>query len=175
VIRTSGDPASLAPSLRAAVDRVDASVPLTTARTMEAMIAESLAQASFTITLLSIAAGVSLLLGVVGLYGVIGYIVTQRTAEIGVRLALGAEPSRVRSMVLRQGVGVAVVGVAVGLAAAWASTHVMASLLFEVSARDPVTFATVAVVLIAVSALATYLPARRAAAIDPVQALRNQG
>jgi len=175
VVRTSGAPASLVTGLRAAVDRVDASVPLTAARTMSDVIAASLAQASFTMMLLAIAAGVALVLGVVGLYGVISYIVTQRTAEIGVRLALGAEPARVRAMVLRQGVTVALAGVVVGLVAASAATRLMASLLFEVSARDPVTFATAAVALIAVSALATYLPARRAAGIDPLHALRDQG
>jgi putative ABC transport system permease protein len=175
VIQTEGAPASLAPALRAAVDRVDASVPLTTARTMSDIVAASLAQASFTLTLLAIAAGVALVLGVVGLYGVISYIVTQRTVEIGVRLALGAEPARVRIMIVRQGVTVAVAGVIVGLVAASALTRLMASLLFEVSARDPVTFATVALALTAVSALATYLPARRAAGIDPLHALREQG
>jgi putative ABC transport system permease protein len=175
VIRTDGAPASLATALREAVDRVDASVPLTTARTMSDIIDESLAQASFTIALLAIAAIVALVLGIVGLYGVISYIVTERTAEIGVRLALGAEPSRVRIMVLRQGVTVAVVGVIVGLVAAFASTRLMASLVFEVSTHDPITFATVAAALTAVSALATYLPARRAAAIDPLHALREQG
>jgi predicted permease len=175
VIRTDGAPASLATALRAAVDRVDASVPLTTAQTMKEIIAASQGQASFTMTLLAIAAGVALVLGLVGLYGVISYIVTQRTAEIGVRLALGAEPVMVRVMVLRQGVTVALAGVIVGLVAAWASTRLMASLLFEVSARDPTTFATVALALTVVSALATYLPARRAAGIDPLEALREQG
>ena len=175
VIRTNGAPASLTTALRAAVDRVDASVPLTTARTMQDIVAGSLAQVSFTIALLTIAAGVALVLGVVGLYGVISYIVTERTGEIGVRLALGAEPARVRLMVLRQGVTVALVGVIVGLVAAWGSTRLMESLLFEVSARDPITFAAVAVALTAASALATYLPARRAASIDPLQALREQG
>jgi ABC-type antimicrobial peptide transport system permease subunit len=175
VIRTDGAPASLATALRAAVDRVDASAPLTTVQTMEDLIAGSLAQVSFTITLLAIAAAVALVLGIVGLYGVISYIVTQRTAEIGVRLALGAEPGRVRVMVLRQGLTVAVAGVIVGLVAAWASTRLLASLLFEVSARDPITFAAVAFALTAVSAVATYLPARRAAGIDPLQALREEG
>ena len=147
VIRTGGAPASLAPALRSAVDRVDPSVPLTTVRTMSDIIEASLAQASFTVTMLAIAASVALVLGVVGLYGVISYIVAQRTAEIGVRLALGADPTSVRVMVLRQGVTVAIVGVIVGLGAAWASTRFMASLLFEVSAHDPVVFATVALTL----------------------------
>jgi ABC-type antimicrobial peptide transport system permease subunit len=129
---------------------------------------------SFTMTLLAIAAAVALVLGVVGLYGVISYIVTQRTSEIGVRLAVGAQPKDVRGMVLRQGVGLALVGVAAGLGLAFAATRVLGSLLFEVSARDPIVFAAVALALTAVSAVASYLPARRAAGIDPLQALREE-
>ena len=173
VIRTSGAPSSLAGSLRAAVDRVDPTVPLATPRTMAEIIDLSLAQASFTVTLLAIAAGVALVLGVVGLYGVISYIVAQRTMEIGVRLALGADPAAVRRMVLRQGITVAAAGVIVGLGLAWVSTQLLSSVLFEVSARDPLIFATVPIVLIAVSALAVDLPARRAARLDPLLALRD--
>jgi putative ABC transport system permease protein len=175
VVRTSGGAGTVASALRSAVDSVDASVPLTTTRTLEDVVSASMAQASFTMTLLVIAAGLALVLGVVGLYGVISYIVAQRTAEIGIRLALGANPVGVRVMVLRQGLIVAIVGVAVGLVAALASTRLMASLLFEVSARDPLTFATVALVLTAVSAAAAYVPARRAARIDPLSALRQDG
>jgi putative ABC transport system permease protein len=175
VVRTSGGTASLASDLRSAVDGVDASVPLTTTRTMEDIVATSMAQTAFAMTLLAIAAGIALVLGVVGLYGVISYIVAQRTSEIGIRLALGARPGGVIVMVLRQGLIVAVAGVVVGLLAALASARLMASLLFEVSAYDPVTFTAVAVVLTAVSAAATYLPARRAASIDPVRALRQDG
>jgi putative ABC transport system permease protein len=175
VIRTSSAPASLVPSLRTAVDRVNASVPLTTAQTMTEIVAASVVQASFTLTLLAIAAGIALALGVVGLYGAVSYIVTDRTAEIGIRVALGASPAAVRAMVLRQGVGVALAGVAVGLWVASLTTGLMGSLLFEISPRDPITFGTVACVLVAVSALATLLPARRAAGIDPLNALRSQG
>ena len=114
------------------------------------------------------------MLGLVGLYGVISYIVSQRTPEIGVRLALGAQPGDVRRMVLRQGLGVALVGVVVGLGVAAVATRVMGSLLFEVSTHDPVTFGAAALALTAVSALATYLPARRAAAIDPLEAIRAE-
>jgi putative ABC transport system permease protein len=174
VLRTSGDPASLASSLRAAVDRVNPSVPLMTARTMSAIIDASLAQASFTVTLLAIAATVALALGVIGLYGVISYIVAQRTVEIGVRLALGADPGAVRRMVLRQGITVAIAGVIVGLAVAWLSTRLLSSVLFEISAHDPLVFASVPVVLTFVSALAVDLPARRAARLDPLQALRQE-
>jgi putative ABC transport system permease protein len=175
IIRTAAAPASLAPALRPALERVDASLPLTRIRTMDEIVSTSLAQASFTMTLLAIAAVVALVLGVVGLYGVISYVVSQRTQEIGVRLALGARPADVRSMVLRQGLSVALAGIVVGLAVAAAVTRVMRSLLFEISTRDPVTFAAVALILIGVSALATYLPARKASAIDPLEALRQEG
>ncbi len=173
VIRTAGAPASLASALRPAVDRVDASVPLIRIRTMDEIIESSFAQLSFTMTLMVIAAGLALVLGLVGLYGVISYVVSQRTAEIGVRLALGARPGQVRAMVLRQGLGVALVGVAVGLVGAIAAVRLLSSLLFGVSGRDPVTFAAVTAILIAVSAVASYLPARRAANIDPLEAVRQ--
>ena len=172
VVRTTGAPASLALPVRAAVGRVDPSVPLTTARTMEESVASSLAQTSFTMTLLAIAAGAALVLAVIGLYGVTRYIVSQRTTEIGVRLALGAQPRDVRGMVVRQGLSVALVGVIVGLMAAYALTSVMASLLLEVSARDPATFGAIALMLMAVSAFATSLAAHRATQVDPLIALR---
>jgi putative ABC transport system permease protein len=172
VVRTTGAPAPSASALRAAVGRVDASVPLTTVRTMDEIVASSVAEMSFTMTLLAIAAGVALMLGVIGLYGVTRYIVSQRTSEIGVRLALGAQPRDVRAMVLRQGLSVALVGVLVGLMAAYALARVMTSLLFGVSAHDPATFVTTALVLTAVSAVATYLPAHRATQVDPLVALR---
>jgi putative ABC transport system permease protein len=174
VVRTTGAPASLALPVRAAVGRIDPSVPLTTVRMMEEIVASSLAQTSFTMTLLAVAAGVALVLGVIGLYGVTRYIVSQRTTEIGVRLALGAQPRDVRGMVLRQGLSVALVGVIVGLMAAYALTSVMGSLLFEVSARDPATFGATALMLMAVSAFATSLSAHRATQVDPLVALRSE-
>jgi predicted permease len=174
VLRTDLPPSSLASGLRAAVDRIDPSVPVMRIRTMDEVISASMVRMAFTVTLLIISAAVALVLGLVGLYGVISYIVSQRTPEIGVRLALGAQPGHVRWMVLRQGLGVALVGVGVGLGVAALSTRVMGSLLFEVSAHDPVTFGAAALALAAVSALATYLPARRAAAIDPLEAIRTE-
>ena len=174
VLRTTLPPSSLVSGLRAAVDRIDPSVPLMRIRTMDEIISASLVRMAFTMTLLIIAAVVALMLGLVGLYGVISYIVSQRTLEIGVRLALGAQPGHVRLMVLRQGLGVALVGVVVGLGVAAVATRVMGSLLFEVSTHDPVTFGAAALALTAVSALATYLPARRAAAIDPLDAIRAE-
>ena len=119
------------------------------------------------------AAALAVVLGFVGLYGVISYVVAERAAEIGIRLALGADPRGVRLMVLRQALVVAAAGVAIGVIAALASTRVMASLLFEVSAYDPLTFVATAGVLMAVSAAAAHFPARRAAAIDPLVAIRD--
>jgi putative ABC transport system permease protein len=174
VVRTTGASASLAMPVRIALGRVDSSVPLTTVRTMDQIVATSLAQTSFTMTLLGIAAGVALVLSVIGLYGVTRYIVSQRTTEIGVRLALGAHPREVRRMVLRQGVTAALVGVMAGLTAAYALTGVMTSLLFEVSPRDPATFGATALVLMVVSAIATYLSAHRATQVDPLVALRYE-
>jgi ABC-type antimicrobial peptide transport system permease subunit len=125
-------------------------------------------------TLLTIAALVALALGIVGLYGVISYVVGQRKNEIGVRMALGAQPGQIRRMVLRQGVFLALAGIAVGLGAALGVTRLMESLLFEVSARDPWIFAGSALALIAVSVAASDVPARRAAAVQPLDSLRSE-
>ena len=173
-VRTSGDPLRVLPDARAIVQRTNPNVPLTTARTMSDLVAESMANRSFTMTVLGIAAAVALLLGAIGLYGVISYVVAQRTREIGVRLALGADPGRVRTMVVRQGLRVVLAGAALGLAAALALTRFMETLLFEVDARDLVTFGSVVAVMLAVSAAATYLPARRASGVNPVNALRAE-
>ena len=174
VMRTSGGPLPDVSALRSAVDAVNPSVPLTTVKTMDDVLRDSMAQMAFTVTLLAVAAAAALALGMVGLYGVISYAVSQRTAEIGIRLALGASPGEVSALVLRQGLVVVAAGMAIGIAAAAAATQLMASLLYEISARDPGTFAASAAVLLTVSAVATYLPARRAAAIDPAQSLRRQ-
>ncbi len=173
VLRTTGDPLALAPAVRAAVQRLEPDVPLMTARTMQAVVDESMADTAFTTTILMVAAVVALLLGAIGLYGVIGYVVTQRTQEIGVRIALGARPAEVHRMVLRQGLVLAALGILLGTAAAAALTRTLESVLFEVSRLDPLTFAVVPVVLLLASAVAAWIPARRAAAIPPLQALRT--
>jgi predicted permease len=174
VARGTSSAAALVPGIRATVRELDASVPVTAVRTMDEVVSASLAESSFTMTLLAVAALVALLLGVIGLYGVISYVVSQRVHEIGVRIALGAQPGAVRAMVVRQGAGVTLIGIALGLVAAIATTRLIASLLFGVSARDPVTFVATALVLGAVSLVATWLPARRAAAISPLEALREE-
>jgi len=174
VLATDGSPAALAPLLRPAIDRVDPAVPLTTTRTMRDIVSASLAQLTFAMTLVAIAAAMTLILGAVGLYGVISYIVSQRTVEIGVRMALGAQPEDVRRMVLRQGMVVVVAGLVAGLAAAAGAVEALRSLLFEVSPRDPLTFGAVAALIALVSIVAVYLPARRAAAVDPARAFREQ-
>ena len=129
---------------------------------------------AFTMVLIAIAAGVALMLGVVGIYGVMSYIVSQRTGEIGVRLALGAEPGSVASMIVRQGGVVALAGVTVGLATAFAGSRLIASLLYGVSPRDPGVFAATTLILLAVALLACWLPARRAARLSPLEALRTE-
>jgi predicted permease len=174
ITQSSESPASLGQAVRAAVNRVKPSVPLTAVRTMGDVVRASQAQMTFTMTLLTIAACVALALGVIGVYGVTKYVVSQRHKEIGVRIALGAEGRDVRAMVLRQGLSASLAGIVVGIVAAYALTTFMASLLFEVSARDPAVFAIAPSILAIVSGVATYLPARRAARVDPLVALRYE-
>ena len=170
---TPGRPASV-PGIREAVERLDPTVPLTTVRTMDDVMAASVAQTSFTMVLLGIAATVALFLGAIGLFGVISYVVGRRTREIGVRVALGAARADIRTMVFRQSAGVAGAGVVLGLAGSLALTRMMGAILFGVSARDPVTFVSAPMLLVAVVSLATWLPARRAARVDPIEALRAE-
>lgn len=174
IVRTAGDPLSLVEGVRGVVRDLDSRVPITRVRTMKKVVSESMAATSFTMTLLGIAAGVALLLGAVGLFGVISYVVGQRTREIGIRVALGAEAVDVQRMIVRQGVRVTAVGIVVGLAGAVALTRLLQSVLFGVSATDPVTFIVAPVLLISVSLIAAWLPARRASRVDPVQALRSE-
>ena len=172
VVRSSTPPSALLPSVRGAVSLVDPKLALALVTTLQAMVDSASAQMAFTMVLLAVAAGVALMLGVIGIYGVMSYIVSQRTAEIGVRLALGAEPRSVAVMILRQGSAVAVAGAVVGLVAAFAGSRLIASLLFGISPRDPAVFAATTVLLLIVAALACWLPARSAARLSPVEALR---
>ncbi len=173
-IRTSVPPESLAAAARQAIWAADPDLPVANVRTLAEITAGDSARTGFTMLLLSIAAAVALLLGTVGLYGVISYVVSQRTQEIGVRMALGAGRGQVSRMVVRQGLGVALAGIAAGLAAAAGASRLLEASLFGVGATDPLTFAAVALLLFAVAAAASYLPARRAASVDPLAALHYE-
>jgi putative ABC transport system permease protein len=172
-VRTAGEPLALADPVRAAVWALDPKLPIAEVRTLAGVVDRAAARPRFTMLLLLLAAGVSLALGAVGLYGVIAYVVSQRRQEIGVRMALGADRRAVANLVVGQGLTVAAVGVVLGLAGAFAVTRLLAALLFAVSPTDPATFALVPVLLLGVAALASYLPARRAAAVEPSEALRD--
>ena len=141
---------------------------------MQEVYGKSLARTSFTLVMLGIAGAMALTLGIIGIYGVISYTVSQRQREIGIRLALGSQGGDVLQMVLRQGAKLALVGVAIGICAAFGLTRLMRNLLFGVTAYDPVTFATVAVLLVLVALLACFIPARRAMLVDPIVALRYE-
>jgi predicted permease len=174
VARTSGEPSSVAGAVRGAVQQVDSELPVFRVSTMERMVADSMAQRRFAMTLLGVFATVALILASVGLYGVMSYSVTHRTNEIGIRMALGARVPDVLGMVIGQGMKLSIAGVAIGLAGAFGLTRLMESLLFGVSTTDPWTFFAVALVLAGVSLLACYIPARRATKVDPMIALRYE-
>jgi predicted permease len=171
-LRTSGDPLALAGLARQTVNAIDADVPVSDVRSMDEVMSESVARPRLIMSLLLVFAGVGVVLGAVGVYGVIAYAVGERRREIGVRIALGAEPGRVAGAVLAQGVRYAAVGVGIGLAGSIAVTRVMRTLVFGVSTTDPLTFVGLSLFLVAVAALASYLPARQAARTDPMVALR---
>jgi predicted permease len=173
-VRTAGAPAAQVGSIRHSVDQVNSQQAMYNIRTMEEILSESLAARRFSMILLGIFAALALLMACVGIYGVISYLASQRTHEIGVRLALGAERRDVLRMVLGEGAKMAFLGVAIGLAAAWGLTRLMANMLFGVSIHDPVTFAGVASLLILVALAACYIPARRATKVDPMEALRYE-
>jgi predicted permease len=160
--------------VQAAVWAVNPNLPVANVRTLEEIHGRSMGRTSFTLVMLGIASGVALILGVVGIYGVISYSVSQRTREIGIRMALGAEQGEISRLFLGHGLLLTGIGVALGLGAAVALTRVMSALLFDVSPLDPVTYGAVSMGLIAAALLASYLPARRAAVVDPVEALRWQ-
>jgi len=160
--------------VRQAVWSVNSNLPLASVRTMQEVYDKSVARTSFTLVMLGIASTMALALGLIGIYGVISYTVSQRKREIGIRLALGAQSEDVVSMVLKQGAKLALLGVCIGVAAAFALARLMTSLLFGVTAHDPLTFAAVAALLILVALLACYIPARRAMEVDPIVALRYE-
>ena len=172
-VESRGTPGFLR-ELEQAVWSVDRNLPLANVQTLEEIQARSMAQTSFALVMLGIAASVALLIGVVGIYGVIAYATTQRTREIGVRMALGAQIGDVRKMFLRHGLSLTAIGIALGIGVAVVVTRVMSAFLFGVGPMDPMTYAVVSGVLAAVALLATYLPARRASRVDPIVALRAE-
>jgi putative ABC transport system permease protein len=174
VMRTGGDPSMLANPVRNELKTLDADLPITSLETMDALISSSVAQPRFRTLLLSLFAALALILTAIGIYGVIAYSVAQRTNEIGIRMALGAQRSAVLSLILRKGMMLAGIGIAIGLAGASAATRFLGSLLYDIKATDPLTFAGVSVFLLIVALMACYIPARRAASTDPMTALRAE-
>jgi putative ABC transport system permease protein len=174
VVRSKTSPTGLVPAVRHAIDAIDRTLAMAQVRTLEDVLDAASAQMAFTMVMIVIAATVALTLGVIGIYGVMSYIVTQRISEIGVRLALGAAPATVARMIVRQGAMVAGGGIAVGLIAASAGSRLIGSLLYGVSPRDPAVFSTTACLLLGVALVACWLPARRAATLSPLEALRAE-
>jgi putative ABC transport system permease protein len=172
--RTSTEPSSLAASIQKEILNIDRGQAVTEIATIEQLVGESIEQPRLTMYLMGIFALVALTLAAIGIYGVMAYAVAQRTREIGIRMALGARSNDVLKLVIRNGMSLALVGVATGLATAIALTRLISSLLFEVAATDAVTFVTVAVGLLAAALLACYVPARRATRVDPLVALRSE-
>jgi len=174
VIKTSNDPTSLATAVRREVLTVDPDQPVYNLNTMDQLRADSIAPNRLSLTLLGVFAGVALVLAGVGIYGVMAYSVTQRTHEIGIRMALGARPGNVLNMVVGQGMKLALGGLAIGLVGAWLSTRLMSSMLFGVSATDPLTFIAISIILAIVALGACFIPALRATKVDPMIALRYE-
>ena len=173
VVRTDGDPMKVFPAIQTQVWSVDHEQPLTRIQTMEDVIAGSVAPRRFNMLLLVIFGAMALLLSAVGIYGVLSYSVAQRKHEIGIRMALGARAGDVLKMIMKQGMGLTLAGVGIGLAAAFALTRLMKSLLYDVGSSDPLTFSVAAVLLCVTALLACYLPARRATRLDPMKTLRH--
>jgi ABC-type antimicrobial peptide transport system permease subunit len=173
VVRSVGEPLELVPALRTRLAALDRDVPLSNARTMDAVVGGTVASERFGARLLVSFAIIALALAVIGLYGVLGYVVAQRTRELGIRLALGARRAEVFTLVIRRGMTIVLLGLTLGIIAALGTSHLLEGLLFDVSARDPAVFAIVPVVLVLAGLLACALPARRATRVNPVHALKG--
>jgi putative ABC transport system permease protein len=174
IIQTATEPSSLSAAIQREIRSVDSQLAASKIRTMDQVISESTARQNFNMLLLTIFAGLALLLAAIGIYGLMAYSVEQRTQELGIRMALGADRGDMLKLVVRQGMLLAGIGVVIGLAASFGLNHLLANLLFGVKATDPVTYAAVAAILVSVALIATYIPARRATKIDPVIALRYE-
>jgi putative ABC transport system permease protein len=174
IIKGAADPNQLISSVRGAIKEIDPDQPIYSVRTMNEIRAESVAGERLNLTLLSLFAGIALVLAIVGIYGVMSYSVTQRTHEIGIRMAIGARPRDVFKMVLAQGMKLALIGVVLGLGFAFALTRLMETMLFGVEPTDKLTFAAISIMLITVALLACYLPGRRATKVEPTISLRYE-
>jgi putative ABC transport system permease protein len=174
VLRTEGDPLTMMGTLREQVWSFDRQQPLANARTVEQVLAQSIAGPRFNMFLVAVLAGVALMLAAVGIYGVISYSVTQRTHEIGIRMALGATAANVLRLVVSHGMVLAGTGLAVGILGALATTRVMGTLLYGVTATDPVTYGALVLLLGLIAMIASFIPALRATKVDPVVALRDE-
>jgi len=174
VLRTASNPLGVANTARSQIWTVDKDMPVFNIADMDQIISESVSQQRFNLLLMSLFAVIALLLASVGIYGVMSYSVTQRTHEIGIRMALGAQAGDVLKMVVRQGMTLVLIGLSAGIVAAFALTRLIASLLFSTSVTDPVTFVGISVLLGAVAFVANLIPARRATKIDPLIALRYE-
>jgi putative ABC transport system permease protein len=174
-LRTAGgDPMALVPAVRQRLARIDSVQPITEVQTLEQILAQSRAQSRFTVLLFGIFSGVALVLAIVGIYGVISYAVVQRTHEMGIRMALGADKKDIFRLVIGRGLKLAGIGIAIGLVAPFTLTRLMSSLLYKVSPADPLTIIGSAILFLAAALLASYIPARRASRTDPMVALRYE-
>jgi putative ABC transport system permease protein len=173
LIRTDGDPSALTASVRAALHDVDPGIPLITPGTLRQLVMQSMADRDLTMTMLIVFAALALVLASLGVYSVMAYSVSQRSAEIGIRMALGARAADVQKMVISHGMKLAAIGLAIGLAVALALTRLMTALLFEVRATDPTIYVMIAAILTVVAVAASWIPSRRAAGLDPTKALHQ--
>jgi len=174
VVRTAGMPEALVPALRQRVRELDAEIPMSNVRTMDDWVSNSAAQPRMNARLLTLFAALALLIAAIGIYAVLAYSVTQRTREIGLRIALGAQPGNVLGLVVKEGMKVGLIGVGAGLLGALAVSRAMSSLVYGVPVRDPLTFTSVAIALTVIALVACFIPARRAAKVDPMVALRYE-
>jgi putative ABC transport system permease protein len=172
MLRSQSDPMSLAAAARQEITKLDPNLPIYDIKPFDEYISDSVAQPRFNSALLGAFAGVALLLTAIGLYGVMAYSVTQRTQEIGIRMALGARPSDALRLIIGQGMTLVFIGVALGLGGAFAATRLIRGLLFDIGPTDPLTFASVAALITLIALLACYIPARRATKVAPMIALR---
>ncbi|HET9527902.1 MAG TPA: FtsX-like permease family protein, partial [Pyrinomonadaceae bacterium] len=174
LVRTTTDPTSIVPALRQTVWSIDPNQPIANVSTMEQIVSESIGKPRLNMALMALFGALAMILAAVGIYGLLSYTVTQRTKEMGIRMALGAQVADVLGLVLKQGMVLALIGQAIGLAAAFALTRLIRGLLFGVTPTDVTTFVVVSAVLTTIALLACYLPARRATKVDPLKALRYE-